>query len=188
MSKNVTNAHTAPPSSTHGIHFTQPLASHRPFRNTYFIVKNLNHVDEYNAEDDDRGPDTRNGSPSEEEEEGRAPPPPQPKPTKTGRPAQKKRKRPFNDAWGGEEDGQNQLARRQKQAQPAPPAPQPAPAPAQNQVVAQKDEKKNPLKLRLDLNLDVEIELRAKIHGDITLALLFRLNEFIVASDDNDMP
>ncbi|RAK98185.1 uncharacterized protein BO80DRAFT_447790 [Aspergillus ibericus CBS 121593] len=28
------------------------------------------------------------------------------------------------------------------------------------------------LKLRLDLNLDVEVELKAKIHGDITLALL----------------
>jgi hypothetical protein len=43
----------------------------------------------------------------------------------------------------------------------------------QGQVLAQpRDEKKNPLKLRLDLNLDVEIELRAKIHGDVTLALL----------------
>ena len=32
----------------------------------------------------------------------------------------------------------------------------------------------NPLRLRLDLNLelDVELELRARIHGDITLALL----------------
>lgn len=29
-----------------------------------------------------------------------------------------------------------------------------------------------PLKLRLDLNLDVEIELRARVHGDVTLALL----------------
>ncbi|RAL13327.1 uncharacterized protein BO97DRAFT_477215 [Aspergillus homomorphus CBS 101889] len=28
------------------------------------------------------------------------------------------------------------------------------------------------LKLRLDLNLDIEVELKAKIHGDITLALL----------------
>ncbi|KAL4863029.1 hypothetical protein BDV12DRAFT_34315 [Aspergillus spectabilis] len=30
----------------------------------------------------------------------------------------------------------------------------------------------NGLKLRLDLNLDIEIELKAKIHGDLTLALL----------------
>lgn len=31
------------------------------------------------------------------------------------------------------------------------------------------------LKLRLDLNLDVEVELKAKIHGDITLSLLYVL-------------
>ena len=31
---------------------------------------------------------------------------------------------------------------------------------------------KNPLRLRLDLNLEVEIELKARIHGDLTLALL----------------
>lgn len=29
-----------------------------------------------------------------------------------------------------------------------------------------------PLKLRLDLNFDVEIELKARVHGDVTLALL----------------
>ncbi|KAL4264662.1 hypothetical protein AB1N83_003299 [Pleurotus pulmonarius] len=29
-----------------------------------------------------------------------------------------------------------------------------------------------PLKLRLDLNLDVDVELRARVHGDVTLALL----------------
>ncbi|XP_006459725.1 hypothetical protein AGABI2DRAFT_46023, partial [Agaricus bisporus var. bisporus H97] len=29
-----------------------------------------------------------------------------------------------------------------------------------------------PLKLRLDLNLDVDIRLTAKVHGDVTLALL----------------
>ncbi|EFY91811.1 hypothetical protein MAC_02096 [Metarhizium acridum CQMa 102] len=42
----------------------------------------------------------------------------------------------------------------------------------QIQAVAQVSEKSNPLKLRLDLNLDVDIQLRAKIHGDVTLALL----------------
>jgi hypothetical protein len=31
---------------------------------------------------------------------------------------------------------------------------------------------KSGLKLRLDLNLDVEVELKAKIRGDLTLALL----------------
>jgi hypothetical protein len=29
-----------------------------------------------------------------------------------------------------------------------------------------------PLKLRLDVNLDVEITLEARVHGDLTLALL----------------
>jgi hypothetical protein len=29
-----------------------------------------------------------------------------------------------------------------------------------------------PLKLRLDINLDIEIELEARVHGDLTLALL----------------
>lgn len=28
------------------------------------------------------------------------------------------------------------------------------------------------LKLRLELNLDIEVELKAKIYGDLTLALL----------------
>ncbi|KAL3431004.1 hypothetical protein BDV09DRAFT_201866 [Aspergillus tetrazonus] len=33
------------------------------------------------------------------------------------------------------------------------------------------------LKLKLDLNLDVEVELKAKIHGNLTLALLYTLNK-----------
>jgi len=33
-------------------------------------------------------------------------------------------------------------------------------------------ENKEPLRLRLDLNLDLDVELRARIHGDVTLALL----------------
>jgi hypothetical protein len=33
-------------------------------------------------------------------------------------------------------------------------------------------EGKEPLRLRLDVNLDLDIELRARIHGDVTLALL----------------
>jgi hypothetical protein len=34
------------------------------------------------------------------------------------------------------------------------------------------DKKSDTLRLRLDLNLDIEITLKAKIHGDLTLALL----------------
>jgi hypothetical protein len=29
------------------------------------------------------------------------------------------------------------------------------------------------LRLRLDLNLDIEVQLKAKIHGDLTLGLLY---------------
>jgi hypothetical protein len=43
----------------------------------------------------------------------------------------------------------------------------------QQQQGGKKGDGKNPLKLRLDLNLDIEIELKAKIHGDLTLALLY---------------
>ncbi|KAF3767044.1 hypothetical protein M406DRAFT_350380 [Cryphonectria parasitica EP155] len=42
----------------------------------------------------------------------------------------------------------------------------------EQQVAAPKKKKKNPLKLRLDLNLEIEIELKARIHGDLELALL----------------
>ena len=41
-----------------------------------------------------------------------------------------------------------------------------------------KDGGKNPLKLRLDLNLEVEVTLKARIHGDLTLALLYVLFRF----------
>jgi len=34
------------------------------------------------------------------------------------------------------------------------------------------DKKSDTLRLRLDLNLEIEITLKAKIHGDLTLALL----------------
>jgi len=34
------------------------------------------------------------------------------------------------------------------------------------------DKKDETLRLRLDLNLDVDIQLKARIHGDLTLALL----------------
>ncbi|KAI9376318.1 hypothetical protein BJX61DRAFT_490993 [Aspergillus egyptiacus] len=44
----------------------------------------------------------------------------------------------------------------------------------QQQVLAQPMEKDEDtgLKLRLELNLDIEVELKARIHGDLTLALL----------------
>ncbi|KID64273.1 hypothetical protein MAN_06447, partial [Metarhizium hybridum] len=64
-----------------------------------------------------------------------------------------------------EEDVPRQIALQQ---QPQLQAQQP-----QIRAVAQTSEKSNPLKLRLDLNLDVDIQLRAKIHGDVTLALLW---------------
>lgn len=40
--------------------------------------------------------------------------------------------------------------------------------------------KSDTLRLRLDLNLDIEITLKAKIHGDLELALLYVLTLFIV--------
>jgi hypothetical protein len=40
------------------------------------------------------------------------------------------------------------------------------------QTDAGKQQKSDTLRLRLDLNLDVEITLKAKIHGDLELALL----------------
>lgn len=47
----------------------------------------------------------------------------------------------------------------------------------QNGSVSRADEKKSVddqdgLKLKLDVNLDIEVELKARIHGDLTLALL----------------
>jgi len=42
----------------------------------------------------------------------------------------------------------------------------------QNQGGDKDEGKKDTLKLRLDLNLDVEITLKARIHGDLELALL----------------
>lgn len=41
--------------------------------------------------------------------------------------------------------------------------------------------KSDTLRLRLDLNLDIEITLKAKIHGDLELALLYVLTLFIVS-------
>jgi hypothetical protein len=41
-----------------------------------------------------------------------------------------------------------------------------------NAVAGQQSSDDKPLRLRLDLNLDVEIELKARVHGDVTLALL----------------
>ena len=44
--------------------------------------------------------------------------------------------------------------------------------PATQDVSQMPEQEDTGLKLKLDLNLDVEVELKAKIHGDITLALL----------------
>lgn len=40
------------------------------------------------------------------------------------------------------------------------------------ELVAQKKDGNGPVKLQLGLNLDVELELKAKIRGDITIALV----------------
>ncbi|CAK41393.1 hypothetical protein M747DRAFT_330427 [Aspergillus niger ATCC 13496] len=44
--------------------------------------------------------------------------------------------------------------------------------PAGQEMTQPSEEEDTGLKLRLELNLDVEVELKAKIHGDLTLALL----------------
>lgn len=65
-------------------------------------------------------------------------------------------------------DVPQQLAQRPRPQQPQQPV-QPAPlAPPQQQ----QEKKKDPMKLRLDLNLDIEVTLKARIHGDLELALL----------------
>jgi hypothetical protein len=46
----------------------------------------------------------------------------------------------------------------------------------QGQEVEEQDEDEDEqLRLRLDLNLDVEVQLKARIHGDLTLGLLYGL-------------
>lgn len=56
----------------------------------------------------------------------------------------------------------------------------------QQQPQEQAGGKSDTLRLRLDLNLDIEITLKAKIHGDLELALLlvnlFSLNAFTYSS------
>ncbi|PWY93127.1 hypothetical protein BO94DRAFT_615992 [Aspergillus sclerotioniger CBS 115572] len=44
--------------------------------------------------------------------------------------------------------------------------------PAAQDMDQMPEQEETGLKLKLELNLDVEVELKAKIHGDITLALL----------------
>jgi hypothetical protein len=59
---------------------------------------------------------------------------------------------------------QQQLLRRQQQQQ------------QQQQVAAPKEEKKGHSgapSVRLDLNIELEVTLKARIHGDLTLALLY---------------
>ncbi|KAL3952783.1 hypothetical protein ACCO45_012726 [Purpureocillium lilacinum] len=121
------------------------------------------------------GPELSHGSTEEVELE--QPPTPKKKPARQAtKPAQRKKTRKqMNDSWNDNAALDKQVARpqpRQNQQQ-MPQQQQMQQMPPQMMMQAQqKDERKNPLKLRLDLNLDVEIELRAKIHGDVTLALL----------------
>ncbi|KAJ3915427.1 hypothetical protein F5877DRAFT_69902 [Lentinula edodes] len=44
-----------------------------------------------------------------------------------------------------------------------------------------------PLRLRLDLNLDVAVEIKARVHGDLTLSLLFDLGLRFILSSCDDM-
>ena len=77
--------------------------------------------------------------------------------------------------------GRRRQARQTQMQQPQQQALQPIQQPLQqvgglNQMQAQGGKKadgKDTLRLRLDLNLDVEVELKARIPGDLTLALLY---------------
>lgn len=44
------------------------------------------------------------------------------------------------------------------------------------------------LRLRLELNLDIEIQLKAKIHGDLTLGLLYVFVDIFLPSNTNILP
>lgn len=49
-------------------------------------------------------------------------------------------------------------------------------------ATGQKGKNKDALSLRLDLNLDIEVTLKARIHGDLTLALLYVTRTIVSAS------
>ncbi|KAG9217850.1 hypothetical protein CCMSSC00406_0005220 [Pleurotus cornucopiae] len=68
-----------------------------------------------------------------------------------------------------EEENDRQVARR---AQDAAARSHNGPREVERRGADEDDMGDKPLKLRLDLNLDVDVELRAKVHGDVTLALL----------------
>ncbi|RAH59366.1 hypothetical protein BO85DRAFT_369112 [Aspergillus piperis CBS 112811] len=59
--------------------------------------------------------------------------------------------------------------------------------PAGQELTQPSEEEDTGLKLRLELNLDVEVELKAKIHGDLTLALLALPSEFACMRSTNSV-
>jgi hemolysin activation/secretion protein len=70
------------------------------------------------------------------------------------------------DAQAVQQQQQQQLLRRQQQQQQQ----------QQQQVAPPKEEKKGHSgapSVRLDLNIELEVTLKARIHGDLTLALLY---------------
>src|SRR5690606_6761117 len=54
----------------------------------------------------------------------------------------------------------------------------------QQQAMAPPPKKKDAIRLRLDINLEAEVSLRVKVHGDVTLALLYVPSLLISRADD----
>ena len=54
----------------------------------------------------------------------------------------------------------------------------------QQQAMAPPPKKKDAISLRLDINLEAEVSLRVKVHGDVTLALLYVPSLLISRADD----
>lgn len=67
---------------------------------------------------------------------------------------------------------QQQQQQRQQQQQPIQPQQQ-VPQQVQQPQPQQKESRSDPISLRLDINLEIEVTLKARIHGDLTLALLY---------------
>jgi len=80
-----------------------------------------------------------------------------------------KRNRRRNKKSGYESSSTEDMPLRERKQPPQQQQMQPA---QQQQMMQPEPPKKNdPMKLRLDLNLEIEVELKARIHGDLTLAL-----------------
>lgn len=142
--------------------------------------KQSNEKGDIKKEEDDS---THSRSQSPAEPETKPPPqPPRPARVESEKPSRSRRRRRNNQPSWMEDDKENAY---EKQVAPRPPrrAPSQYQQPQMQmqqqpmQQVQQQPQKesggKNPLRLRLDLNLEVEVTLKARIHGDLTLALLY---------------